>query len=74
MKEAHQIEITSYKEIWENMKEYYKDELEKHEKKRQSRRSKEQYFSNSGSQYYKIYKMRLMKNSKRYVESDFLTL
>ena len=34
MKEAHQTEITSCKEIWENIKEYHKVELEKHEKKK----------------------------------------
>lgn len=34
MREAHQTEIISFKEIWENIKEYHKNELEKHEKKK----------------------------------------
>ena len=30
MKEAHQTEITSHKEIWETIKKYHKNEQEKH--------------------------------------------
>ena len=44
MKEAHQIEITSYKEIWENIKEYHKNELEKHGKKRRYKDRKNSIF------------------------------
>ena len=38
MKEAHQTEITSCKEIWENIKEYHKAELESMKRKKQYKR------------------------------------
>ena len=44
MKEAHQTKITSCKEIWENIKEYHKVELEKHEKKKTIQKIKRTVF------------------------------
>ena len=34
MKEEHNIEIISYKKIWEGIKEYHDNEVEKHNKKK----------------------------------------
>ena len=44
MREEHQKNITSYKLIWNGIKEYHDEEVKKHEKKKSIRKLKRRVF------------------------------
>ena len=66
MKERHQIEIPSYKEIWEAIKRQYEIEQEKHNKKKTIMKMKRGIFL----RFWKP----ILKNFKEEIEEKFTKL